>query len=121
MRAIFESNPRKSKRILQHLYTGPDTRPFYDTVKNMVDSIKEQEAQGVNYDKISGSLGKFTASFHDKFYPIWNELKTTPNPDFGACEECVKHIKLKHVQKHKKFLENSDASLWNFFERSVSE
>ncbi len=47
LRPIFDSNPRKSKRILQHLYTCPETRSFYEIVRDMAKSIEEQEKQDV--------------------------------------------------------------------------
>ena len=54
------------------------------------------------------------SKFRSKFKPIWLDLKKSVNPDFGACDECVKHIKLKQVQRHEKFLENSDPHMWDF-------
>lgn len=120
LKALFEHNPRLSKRILQHLYTCSETKLLYDIVKNMVNKKLELEKQGVNYDKINESLGIFVLQFRDKFYPIWAELETIPNPDFGICEKC-KDIKLKHVKNKKKILEKSDPVMWNLFERSESK
>jgi len=111
---LFQSDARMSKRILQHLYTCSDTKFLYDLVKNMTEKIYEQEKQGVNSDKIN--YGNFAGEFHEKFHPIWDELKNYPNADFGACEKCIKDIKLKHVKKHKKFLKNSDPKMWSLFE-----
>jgi len=119
LRPLFENNPRLSKRLLQHLYTCKETRFLYDLVKDMANHISEKEQQNVDYDEINSSLGKFTMDFHDKFYPIWSEIKTSPNPDFGACDKC-KHMKLDHVKKHKKTLDKSDSKSWNLFERSES-
>lgn len=118
LQALFEEDTRISKRILQHLYTCSETKFLYDLVKDMAERKSEQEKQGINFDKID--YGNFAGEFHEKFPPFWNELRNSPNPDFGACEKCVKDIKLKHVRKHKKFLEESDPKMWNFFERSVS-
>lgn len=113
--ALFRRNSIMSKRILQHLYTCPNTRFLYDMVKEMTEKLNELETKGVGYDEKYHHLDNVVRKFREGFYPIWTELKNSPNPDFGACEKCIEGIKLKHVQKYKKFLKNSDPKMWNLF------
>lgn len=97
---VFNHDQLTGKRVLQHLYTCEKTRELYDMVKEYYDTNSENPNRA--------------EKFRSKFKPIWLDLKKSVNPDFGACDECVKHIKLKQVQRHKKFLENSDPHMWDF-------
>jgi len=94
----FTRNPNIGRRILQHLYTCDKTRFVYDLVKDASNGKK------VTIDE-----------FQNKFFPIWQELQISTFVTFGACKECVEHIKLKEVQKHKKFLRKSDPKMWDVF------
>ena len=111
--ALFERNSRVSRKILQHLYTCSETKSLYDLLKKMSDSMKEQEKKGITKDNFD--IDSFVNDFRNKFYPIWHELQTSPNPDFGSCDKC-KDLDLDYVKKHKKFLEESDNALWNLFD-----
>ena len=97
---VFRHDKLTGKRVLQHLYTCEKTRELYEIVKN--------------YYKTNTETPNQAEIFCSKFKPIWLDLKKSVNPDFGACEDCVKHIKLKHVQKHKKTLKKCDDSMWDF-------
>ena len=97
---VFRHNQLTGKRVLQHLYTCEKTRELYEIIKNYYET-KTKEPNQAEF-------------FRSKFKPIWLDMKKSVNPDFGACDECIKHIRLKHIQKHKKTLKNCDDSMWNF-------
>ena len=99
---VFGHDKLTSKRILQHLYTCEKTRECYEIVKKYYETKTEKPNQA--------------EIFKSKFKPIWSDLKKSTHPDFGACDECIKHIKLKHVQKHKKTLKKCSDSMWNFID-----
>ena len=97
---VFNHDKLTGKRVLQHLYTCEKTRELYEIVKNYYENKIEKPNQA--------------ELFREKLRPIWSDLKKAVNPEFGACEECIRHIKLEHVQKHKKTLKKCDDSMWNF-------
>ena len=97
---IFHHDQSTGRRALQHLYTCKKTRKIYEIVKNYYETNTDKPNQA--------------AIFCDKFRPTWLSLMSSVNPDFGACNECIEHIKLKHVQKHKKTLKQCDDSMWDF-------
>jgi len=96
------------------MYTCTETRSSYEIVKKLFEKIRELEKNKINSDEINKQTSDFFMDFRKDFKPMWKELHTSPNPDFGACENCIKNIKLKHVKKHKNFLKNSDDSMWDF-------
>ena len=88
------------RRLIQHIYTGKDTRQFYDALVNVNNNINDKD--------------RLFRDLFENYIILRNKIKDETYPDFGACEECIDHIKLKHVKKHKETLKNSDASMWDF-------
>ena len=102
LQIIFNYDKLTGKRVLQHLYTCEKTKELYEIVKKYYETQTKEPNQA--------------ELFRKKLRPIQLYLKKVANPDFGACDECIKHIKLKHVQKHKKTLKKCDDSMWNFID-----
>lgn len=100
---IFHQNRITGKRVLQHLYTFEQTHELYEIIKKYYQNKTENPNQA--------------QLFRGKFKDVWKNLKNSSNPDFGACSECVNHIALKHVKKHKEFLENADEKMWDFIDK----
>ena len=74
-------------------------------VKDSINIMKSQVMRGSNLVSNIFNLSKLEESEiplrKRDFYKV---LKKSINPDFGACNDCIKHIKLKQVQNHKKTL-----------------
>ena len=94
----IRGNNDSVKRLLQHLYTGKETRKFYDS---LIEINKDPD-------------GNVFHSLLAEYSRLRNKILNESYPDFGSCEDCIKHIRLKDVQKHKKFLNKSNNSMWNF-------
>ena len=95
---IFTFDSLMSKKILQHMYSFDKTKILYEMVK---DTAKGKDVSPID--------------FKAKFFSIWNDLITSPFPDFGACEECLKKIKIKEVKRCKKILKDADPKMWDLF------
>lgn len=92
--------PLMTRRLLQHMYTS--------------DNVELYEKLHLVTKKQGGVVGDLeVAKIVDEFGKLWKVIQSSPNPNFGACEACVQDIKLKKVSKHKKFLENSNSSMWD--------
>lgn len=92
--------PLMTRLLLQHIHTSGNVELY----KKLHLVTKKQ----------GGIVGDFeVAKIVDEFGKLWKVMQSSPNPNFGACEACVQDIKLKKVSKHKKFLENSDSSMWD--------
>ena len=95
------------KRILQHFYTGQNTRKFYDL---LIEANKKPNAEDNTF-----------SSLRQEYNRLRNKILNESYPDFGACEECIKHIKLDCVKKHKNTIKKSDDSMWDFLYDKHSE
>ncbi len=95
------------ERLLQHFYTGKDTRYFYDSLKEIVKNPDNSDLFNV---------------FFDEYDKLRSKILNRSYVDFGACNDCIDNINLKHVKKHRKLLKKSNDSMWNFlFEHSESK
>lgn len=88
------------RRLLQHVCTSGNLELY-----KKLHLVTKKQGGVVSDSKVNGII--------DEFGHLWKIMRSSTNPNFGACETCVNDIKLKKVSKHKKFLKNSDLSMWD--------
>lgn len=99
-RVQLNTIPLMTRRLLQHIYTSGNVE-LYNKLR-MVTKTQGGVVSDVDVRKIVNEFGQ-----------LWKVIRTTPKPNFGACELCIHDINLKEVSRHKKFLANSDSSMWD--------
>ena len=89
-----------TRRLLQHMHTSGNVELY-----NKLLLVTKKQGGVVEDPEVAQILNEFGK--------LWKVMQSSPDPNFGACEACVQDIKLKKVSKHKKFLKNSNSSMWD--------
>jgi len=104
---FFQKNPIVVKRLLQHIYTYDDSHEIYNHIKKSL-SLHNQRHDADNKAENKKERELEMHKFVEKVMQLKHEYVDQIDPNFGACEECLKKIKwTKKVRKHKDTIENN--------------
>lgn len=112
-KSFVRDHPEPFRHLLQHIYTSAeDGKTLFEKIKK---SVYLFEVQGGSDDTERDKLYK---EFINEYYKLKEFNTKVSHPNFGACEECIKHTKLVDVQKHKKFFEEKDSKFWDLYSQN---
>ena len=109
---FFLNNPNIIRRIFQHLYTYDNSHEIYNHIKKSL-SLYNQRHNAKNEDENKKEREKELYKFVEKIMRLKHELMDQIDPNFGACEECLKIKWSNKVRNHKKTIEDNP-KLWDW-------